>query len=52
LLTAECHLGLSNRGFDTAQFTHANCAARLLNDAAMKIENLAKREVSHQLSRR
>jgi hypothetical protein len=45
-------LGLRHRGFDTAHFAHANRAAGLFNDAAMKIENLAECEVSHQLNRR
>ncbi len=42
-ITVECHLRLGNGGFDTAQIAHAIRAARLFNDAAMKIENLAKR---------
>jgi len=42
-ITAECHLRLSDGGLDTAQIAHAVRAARLFNDAPMKIENFAKR---------
>jgi|TARA_B100000809_G_scaffold238200_1_gene258748 hypothetical protein len=38
---------VGDRGFGTVQVAHAKRGARLFNDAAMKIENLAKRYVPH-----
>lgn len=37
---------------DTTQVAHAIPAAGLFDDAAMQIENLGQREITHQLSRR